>query len=35
MLFVLLDCKPFSVNGKPIEEDLGDLTGEYAEGPKN
>ncbi|XXG99717.1 hypothetical protein Hte_006058 [Hypoxylon texense] len=30
MLFVLLDCKPFSVNGHSIEEDLGQLAGEYA-----
>lgn len=31
MLFILLDCKPFSVAGKSIVEDLGDLAGEYNE----
>ena len=30
MLFVLLDCLPFEVNGKPIEQDLGSLASEYA-----
>ena len=31
MLFVLLDVKPLTVNGKAITEDLGDLAGEYAQ----
>lgn len=31
MLFVLLDVKPLHVNGKVLEEDLGDLAGEYAD----
>ena len=30
MIFILLDCKPFSINGKIVEQDLGDLAGEYA-----
>ena len=31
MLFVLLDCKPFEINGKMVQQDLGDLAGEYAD----
>ncbi|KAL9076768.1 MAG: hypothetical protein Q9161_000753 [Pseudevernia consocians] len=31
MLFILLDCKPFEVNGKMAQQDLGDLAGEYAD----
>ena len=31
MLFILLDCKPFEVNGKMVQQELGDLAGEYAE----
>ena len=31
MLFILLDCKPFEVNGKMVQQDLGDLAGEYAD----
>lgn len=31
MVFILLDCQPFSVNGVEIKEDLGDLAGEYKE----
>ena len=31
MLFVLFDVKPLKVNGKVIEQDLGDLTSEYAD----
>ena len=30
MLFILLDVQPLEVNGKIIEEDLGELSGEYA-----
>ncbi|KAI1104953.1 hypothetical protein F4804DRAFT_351473 [Jackrogersella minutella] len=30
MLFVLLDVKPLTVNGKVLGEELGDLAGEYA-----
>ncbi|KAL7625207.1 hypothetical protein AAE478_004422 [Parahypoxylon ruwenzoriense] len=29
MLFILLDCLPFSINGVEIKEDLGDLAPEY------
>lgn len=31
MLFILLDVKPLKVGGKLIEQDLGDLAGEYAD----
>jgi hypothetical protein len=31
MLFILLDVKPLYVNGKLIEQDLGDLASEYAD----
>ena len=30
MLFILLDVQPLEVNGEIIEEDLGELSGEYA-----
>lgn len=29
MVFILLDVKPYYVNGKLIEEDLGELAGDY------
>ena len=29
MVFVLLDVTPYKVNGQVIEEDLGDLAGDY------
>ncbi|GLB08938.1 hypothetical protein AtubIFM57258_004847 [Aspergillus tubingensis] len=31
VVFILLDCLPYSVNGVQMTEDLGDLAGEYAE----
>jgi hypothetical protein len=31
MVFILLDCKPLTIGGKVVEQDLGDLAGEYAE----
>lgn len=31
MVFVLLDVKPLYVAGKQLQEDLGDLAGEYAQ----
>ena len=31
MVFVLLDVQPLKVEGKLLEQDLGDLAGEYAE----
>ena len=30
MVFVLLDVTPYKVNGKVIEEDLGDMAPDYA-----
>ncbi len=29
MVFILLDVAPYSVNGKVIEEDLGDMAPDY------
>lgn len=34
MLFILLDVKPLVVNGKVLEEDMGDLAKDYADIPK-
>lgn len=30
MVFVLLDCKPFTIGNQEVSEELGDLAGEYA-----
>lgn len=32
MVWVILDCKPIVVNGKPLEFDMGILAKEYHEG---
>lgn len=34
MLFILVDGKPLVVNGKVLEEDMGDLAKDYADIPK-